>query len=169
MCVSDCVTNDAFLTPVCCFIQIASRMFVCFYHLLCAHQLRALSRRLGFTVHPLYKNGHQFVLCYYCEAYEKGHQRPALTVYTFQNPDSSTGGAAAGGSGGSGPVTAAKTSAADIAQRASNSSIASRPPIPVVSFSPPLMPLGCGQRAVIITSTVMREYSAEFNLCIKAN
>lgn len=66
-----------------------------------------------------------------CVAYEKGHQRPALTVYTFQTPEA-TG---PNTTGGSGPVTAAPTSAADIAQRASSSSIASRPPIPVVSSS----------------------------------
>lgn len=67
-------------------------------------------------------------------AYEKGHQRPALTVYTFQNPDSSGGNPA---NMSMGPVTTAPTAAADIAQRASSSSIASRPPIPVVRSTLP--------------------------------
>jgi len=26
-------------------------------------------------------------IIYFFKAYEKGHQRPALTVYTFQNPE----------------------------------------------------------------------------------
>lgn len=123
-----CVTNDAFSERRRCIIKIASRMlitvgcFVCFS----GHDPRHRQLDLLLSVRPSAVIIHLLAMsCVLLVAYEKGHQRPALTVYTFQNPE------ATGVSGG--PVTAAPTSAADIAQRASSSSIASRPPIPVVS------------------------------------
>lgn len=48
-------------------------------------------------------------------AYEKGHQRPPLTVYTFQNPDGST------------------TTEQHPVQK-SPANVACRPPLPVVSI-----------------------------------
>lgn len=48
-------------------------------------------------------------------AYEKGHQRPPLTVYTFQNPDGST-------NSDKQPPT-----------QKSPTTVATRPPLPIVS------------------------------------
>lgn len=48
-------------------------------------------------------------------AYEKGHQRPPLTVYTFQNPDGTT------------------TTEQQPVQK-SPANVACRPPLPVVRF-----------------------------------
>lgn len=124
-----CVTNDAFSERRRCIIKIASRMFMTVGCLVCfsGHDPRHRQLDLLLSVRPsAVVIIHLLAMsCVLLVAYEKGHQRPALTVYTFQNPE------ATGVTGG--PVTAAPTSAADIAQRASSSSIASRPPIPVVS------------------------------------
>lgn len=67
-------------------------------------------------------------------AYEKGHQRPALTVYTFQSPDvviagietTATAATTVCPNNNQSPATGLE------AHKSSNSSISSRPPIPVV-------------------------------------
>lgn len=63
-------------------------------------------------------------------AYEKGHQRPPLTVYTFQAPDQSLSQPAS-------PVTSASDTSCTITPKSPASSIksASKPPLPTVSHN----------------------------------
>lgn len=69
-------------------------------------------------------------------AYEKGHQRPPLTVYTFQNPETILEGS--GGSGSipgtpNGPSGGAGSGANTPSTQKSPAGALSRPPLPVVS------------------------------------
>lgn len=73
--------------------------------------------------------------------YEKGHQRPPLTVYTFQNPEtihesSSSGSLIQQGTGGGGGGATSATSSGQNTPATQKSPAASlsRPPLPVVSI-----------------------------------
>lgn len=65
-------------------------------------------------------------------AYEKGHQRPPLTVYTFQAPDQSHSQPASPVSTATAPTT---PSSSPLSNKFSGSTqnITSRPPLPTVS------------------------------------
>lgn len=62
-------------------------------------------------------------------AYERGHQRPALTVYTFQNPDQNI----SENSNSNSNSNLSISNGSSTAQK-SPASVANRPPLPIVIY-----------------------------------
>jgi len=67
-------------------------------------------------------------------AYEKGHQRPPLTVYTFQNPETIHESGSCLNNGSGPPNGQPSSGQATPATQKSPAASLSRPPLPVVSI-----------------------------------